>query len=649
MGLVLFVVLLMMATISYFNFRQDFAARQQEINERMLQIAKAIASVGTLDESQNWDTYQEYIDNIYLALDNIVYIAIFDREGNLPAYVLNEDLVEIPSSVAVTDSVIKAAVVDLDERRINPISDQDLGNVSSTIRILDENIGQVRLGYSKINLNNELQRIRNRNYIMLAIFLFIGLLASLFLSGKLTKPLMRLSTAMETVPHGSQDMIVEIKSHDEIGSLAQSFNYMVRTLREREFFDRFERDLSNVFTLEKIFSVLLGRLQYLYHINKGTLIIRHMEDDRYFNFFQQNASFNFDSQFHSELKHCLVNHLKKDEICFSLEGLRIIANETPALRPFIPILEENRIHWVVFLQRKKTNIGLMYLGKDKGDFSVDIEEKKYIVNLVHHTLLPIENALLYADLTEKERLKKELEIAHTVQMNLLPNIKPVIPGFDIFGMCIPATEVGGDYFDFVEIDKNHIGIVIADVSGKGTSASFYMAEIKGMIISLSALYHSPKELLKILNNRLYLNSERQVFATMIYGILNTKNGEFVFSRAGHNPVFVKKSGRNSVDIKVPNGIGLGLDDGNIFNNIIVEDKGKLRCGDASLLYTDGVTEAMNSLRDEFGEDRLQQILVNYNGSSAEQECNNILQQIKHFTGGFEQNDDMSMIVIRSCE
>ncbi len=629
--------------------RQDFEARQDEINERMLQIAKAIASVGTLNESQNWDTYQGYIDNIYLALDNIVYIAIFDRDGNLPAYVLNEDLVEIPQGIAVSDSVIKVFVIDLDQRIVNPLSERDLGNVNVPIRILDENLGQVRMGYSKISLNDELSRIYQRNLIMLAIFMVIGLIASITMSEKLTKPLMRLSSAMETVPHGSQDLIVSIKSRDEIGSLANSFNYMVRTLREREFFDQFERDLSNVFTVDKIFSTLLGRLQYLYQINKGTLVIKDKENNKYITSKQENASFSFLSDFHAELQQILENHLKRNEICFSLEGLKIIAREIPKLRPFIPILEENKIHWVVFLRRQKNDMGVIYFGKDRGDFTVDIEEKKYIVNLVRHTLFPMENALLYMDLTEKERMKKELEIAHTVQMNLLPQSMPDIPGFDLFGLCIPAKEVGGDYFDFVEVDSNHVGIVIADVSGKGTSASFYMAEIKGMIVSLSTLYHSPRDMMKILNNRLYTSMERQIFATMVYGILNTKTGEFVFARAGHNPVLYKKSGAGEIEYRIPGGLGLGLDTGTVFDKVIEEDKIKIKNGDVVLLYTDGVTEAMNTERDEFGEDKLNLLLMNQFDNSSEAGCAAIIKKVEQFTKNIEQFDDMSMIMIKRAD
>ncbi|MFC1562334.1 SpoIIE family protein phosphatase [candidate division KSB1 bacterium] len=644
--MVIVVVLLMMAVISFFNILQDFETRQQAMESQMESIARAIASVGTLDESQNWDTYQDYIDNIYLAIDDIVYVAIKDQNDSLTAYILNEDLVEFPPGVAVNDSVIKEAVLDLDEEIISPISEKDLGIVRAPIRIFDEASGTVRMGYSKIELNAELTRIRNRNIIMGVIFVIVGMIASMFLSGKLTKPLMRLSMAMETVPYGTQDTIVEIKSHDEIGILASSFNFMVRSLREREFFDQYEKELSQVFTLDRIISVLFNRLHYLYQINRGALFIKQ-KDGKFLLQYRHNFSFDSDSKFHEDLLHALENHLQKDDICFSLDGLRIIAHEIPSMRPAIPVLEENRIHWVAALLRKGSCIGVLYLGKESRDFTVDLEEKKYIVNLVRHTLLPVENALLYADLTENERLKKELEIAHTVQMKLLPQQKPDVEGFDIFGVCLPAKEVGGDYFDYVDIDKNHIGVVIADVSGKGTSASFYMAEIKGMIISLSTLYDSPDKLLKSLNKQLYINSERQIFATMVYGILNKKNGDFLFARAGHNPVLYKIPEKSEVKVITPNGLGLGLDSGEIFDRVICEDKVRLKKGETVLLYTDGVSEAMNEYRDEFGEDRLKDILMNQNGFTAEMSCKHILKEVNAYTKGIEQSDDMTLVMIKS--
>ena len=657
--LVLLIVLLIMGTVSIYNMRFDFLSRQEKLEDRMQQITKAIVQVSSsLETRSDWFVFQDYIDNFHKALDNIVYIALYDENGTMQAYVLNEDLVNIPPDVTVTDSVLKDAVVRLESGSIEPamqffilypvfsISLNELGNVTEDIRFGRDVIGQVRMGYSKMELNDELIGNRNRNVNMLIVFVLIGLLASLLLSHRLTKPLTRLSAAMETVPHGKMDTIAEMHSSDEIGSLAKSFNYMVNELRENDFFNQFERDLGKAFTLDKIFVTLLGRLESLYGINKGALFIKQKQSSEYVEVYQHKFAINFPADFHVSVEKSLENHLRRDEICFSLDGLKIISDEIPSLRPALSVAREYQIHWTVFLHRQNACLGVMYFGSDTGDFTVDIEEKKYIVNLVRHAMLPIEVALLHADLTEKERLKKELEIARTVQSNLLPQRMPELQGYDVFGICIPAREVGGDYFDYVQIDKNRLGVVIADVAGKSTSAAFYMAEIKGMIVSLSALYNSPRELLKVLNYLLFINVDRKVFVSMIYGVLNTKSDEFVFARAGHNPLLVKHASENDMEYQTANGLALGLDRGKIFDAVITEKKVKLRKGDVLLLYTDGVVESRNSNYVEFGEERLQNIILRQEDITSETGCLQILNEIRAYSTGTEQFDDVTMVMIR---
>ena len=143
--------------------------------------------------------------------------------------------------------------------------------------------------------------------------------------------------------------------------------------------------------------------------------------------------------------------------------------------------------------------------------------------------MAIENALLLNELTEQERLKRELEIARTVQNSLLPQSNPEISGLDIDGLCIPATEIGGDYFDFFPLDNHTLGIAIADVTGKGTSAAFYMAVVKGIMLSLTPIFSSPQQLLSELNRRLYGTMERKIFVTMIYGIFDIKKNKLTLT------------------------------------------------------------------------------------------------------------------------
>ncbi len=641
-------VIIIMGTMLYFNMLSDFEVREQELENRMTQIVSAFASFAPEDFDNDWNVYQEVIDNMYRELDNIVYIAIYDRDNLMVAYGINEEVVEYKPGETITDSLEMRSVEQLDNRTLdNPETLENVGQVARDLRVSDQVIGTVSMGYSKLDLQNQLAGLVNRYIILVSVFLLIGFVTSFLLSRTVTAPLKRLSSAMETLPQGNTDMLVETK--DEIGSLAKSFNLMVMELRNKEFFDQFEKDLSAVLTLDKIFDVLLGRLQSRFNISKGAIFIKEKNTDQFTEVFQRKFKLDLPESFHEELKEHLSTHIEKNEISFSIEGLKIIANEIPGIRPLVAELEKNNVFWTVFMLRQTNMLGVIYFGKKEGVSGVNIEEKKFIVNLVRHTYLPIENALLYQDLTEQERYKKEIEIARTVQNKLLPQTNPEFKGFDIYGLCKPAKETGGDYFDYVPIDDNSIGIVVADVVGKGTSAAFYMAEIKGMIVSLSSIYKSPKELLKVLNARLFANVDRKVFATMLYGVLNKKTHDFTYARAGHNPLLFKKASTNEASYKTPKGIGLGLDHGRIFDKVIDEERIKLKTDDTIILYTDGITEAMNPEKEEYGEDRLIDFVLEQDGKTSKECCISLIKEIKKYAAGTEQSDDIAMVLIKKIE
>jgi len=656
-AMVLFIVVMIMGTVSYYNLRLDIRARQYEIEDRMQQIVKAIANVGNSRETRgNWQILKEYIDNIKLALENIVYVAVFDDKGHLTvAYTLNEEqtVIKMPSHYAVTDSLIREYVLRLDSSQTNPSISRDLGFVSEDIRYRGEFDGQVKMGYSKVDLNKQLNYAFKRTVVLFVIFILLGLGASLILSARLTKPLSLLSAAMETVPEGKLTEVPVHHSSDEIGTLANSFNYMIKELREKEFLDQFERDLGKVFTLDTICITLLDRLNHLYGIDRGVFFIKQGAQT-YNEVYRSNLEIVFPATIHTELEESLRQYLAHDEVFFSREQLLSITQNNPAVQEGVSLFRQNSIHWVIFVRRsersasggKDSTFGVIYLGSDAVHVSTDKEQKKSIINLIHHTLFPFELALLHIDLTERERFKKELEIAWNIQAQLLPQTMPSIPGYDIFGLCVPAREIGGDYFDYVPIDAHRLGIVIADVAGKSTSAAFYMAEIKGMIVSLGPLYESPKELLKVMNMRMFPHVDRSIFASMIYGILNIDTNEFVFARAGHNPLLIKRASSMLIEEYIPEGLGLGLDRGEKFNSLITEHRLSLQAGDTILLYTDGVIDSMNRKNEEFSEERLKFVWLNYDNHSASETCTHILQEIRKFSQDCEQWDDITMVMIR---
>ena len=246
---------------------------------------------------------------------------------------------------------------------------------------------------------------------------------------------------------------------------------------------------------------------------------------------------------------------------------------------------------------------------------------------------------------EKERFQTELTIARRIQAAMLPRVFPPFPDrteFDIFASMVPAKEVGGDFYDFFLIGENTVALVIADVSGKGVPAALFMAMAKILIKNSARSGKSPGEVLQMVNNTLCENNDASMFTTTFMGYYNTANGKFVYANAGHNKPFLRKSGENYRFLESKPCLVLG----GMENTSYREEEADLNPGDAILLYTDGVTEAMNTERVMFSEQLLDDLLKRYR----EQPPKELLSALKHeidvFADGAEQSDDITMLAFK---
>lgn len=255
---------------------------------------------------------------------------------------------------------------------------------------------------------------------------------------------------------------------------------------------------------------------------------------------------------------------------------------------------------------------------------------------------------------EKKRLEDELRIAHDIQMSLLPQGPLGFPGLSITSVCVPAREVGGDYFDILPIDEHRVGVLIADVSGKGTSAALYMAEMKGLMLSLSGNHSSPRELLVTANRIMAAHLNSRSFITMIYAIIDTQARTLTYARAGHTPLlYVPGPTAPSRGLKLlaPEGMVLGFNigDGAMFERLLEEQTLPIHEGDIFLFYTDGISEAMNAADECFGEDRVGRIVEEHAHLPSDELRERILREIAAFVGDAPQHDDMTMILLRVDE
>lgn len=284
---------------------------------------------------------------------------------------------------------------------------------------------------------------------------------------------------------------------------------------------------------------------------------------------------------------------------------------------------------IIFLSLSIFVIGLIALKKGKRYEFIAEEEPPHIRRI-----------------KERTRMQKELEIAKKVQFSLLPKEKPKLSGFDIAGVCLPALEVGGDYFDFIQLKDDKIGIAIGDVSGKGVPAAIYMTLTKGILQSHAEVVLSPKEVLNKVNSLMYRSMERNYFVSMFYAVLDGKKKTLQYARAGHNPAIVVRKENKMTELLQTDGIGLGLEVGEIFEKTLVEGELALSHGDTLIFYTDGFTEAMNEDNEEYGDSRFLELLQAHNGSTAEELLDYAVSNINGFAGEAPQHDDMTMVVLK---
>ena len=258
---------------------------------------------------------------------------------------------------------------------------------------------------------------------------------------------------------------------------------------------------------------------------------------------------------------------------------------------------------------------------------------------------------LLLEQNEKRRLEEELRIARTIQMSLLPQGRLSVPGLSIGGLCAPAREVGGDYYDFFELGEGRIALLIADVAGKGTSAALYMAELKGLMLSLSRIHTSPRDLLIEADGIIRHHLSSQSFITMIYAVVDLRARSLTCARAGHTP-FIRIPAaplqERRARVLAPDGmvLGLNLDKGARFARSLKEVTLPLQEGDVFFFFTDGISEAMDGTGECFGESRLTAFLEANTHLTVEEIRDGVLEQVGLFVAGQPQHDDITMVILK---
>ena len=290
----------------------------------------------------------------------------------------------------------------------------------------------------------------------------------------------------------------------------------------------------------------------------------------------------------------------------------------------------------------KDRIGTIILGRNK-EYAFSLEDIQIINAFATNYAIIIQNTRLMQEAIEKQRYEFELNLARGIQKKIIPESLPKIENYSFAGISIPANELGGDYYDFVYLKNNKPTLLIADVSGKGTSAALYMSQLKGIVVSLGSIVDNPRDLIIKLNEILLSNTEKQIFITLSALTIEDNNGTISFVRAGHTPLIVKNF--NKLEILKPKGIALGLVSGKLFTDNLELITFSLENSGFCFAYTDGLDELQNLNGHELGLERIIETFNHLKPKNAEEIIKVNLQLIEEFKNGNKLNDDLTMLTI----
>ena len=301
----------------------------------------------------------------------------------------------------------------------------------------------------------------------------------------------------------------------------------------------------------------------------------------------------------------------------------------------VPTFNDGKLDNIICLGRKLNKTGFT------------LEDIEFLESILNLSVISIENSILFEEYLEKQQIENELKIAREIQMALLPESLPIIDGYQIAGDNISALQVGGDYYDVIKLTETKFAFVIADVSGKGTPASLLMSNIQSAVHSYLKLYSESFDIAfvtKNINELIYDNTSSEKFITFFWGILDTESNEFQYINAGHNHPYLFRGDEV-----------IHLDKGGLMIGILKDGIGyevgavRLEDNDVLVMYTDGVTEAQNINKEDYGDDRLISLVKDNLNYKAGEISLKIKDSIDKFVGKAKQFDDITMIVIKKAK
>ncbi|MEN8223475.1 MAG: GAF domain-containing SpoIIE family protein phosphatase [Acidobacteriota bacterium] len=324
-------------------------------------------------------------------------------------------------------------------------------------------------------------------------------------------------------------------------------------------------------------------------------------------------------------KPLLINDLEGDK------RFQKTSEDTDTIKSFlsVPLLCKNKM------------IGLISVFNKTIESGFNENDQRLLSIISSQSSQVIENARLLKEEQELIKVQQELQLAYEIQMNLLPDKSPEVDGYEIYGRSIPAKEVGGDYYDFIEAGNSKLAFCLGDISGKGMPAALLMSNLQASVRGQTLEKSNVKTCMEKINSMLFHNTPPEKFSTFFYGILDSKNHKITYSNAGHNYPFLINKKMEVIQLEEGD-IVLGCMETFQFN----ENSINLDPGDLLLLYSDGITEAINENEDELGEEEMTKVVIENPGFSLEEMADQIFEKVKIHSGDNLQYDDMTLVLIK---
>jgi serine phosphatase RsbU (regulator of sigma subunit) len=287
-------------------------------------------------------------------------------------------------------------------------------------------------------------------------------------------------------------------------------------------------------------------------------------------------------------------------------------------------------------------VGRLLVDRGTADLLINQRRLNILSGIAGQAAVAIENVHLMADLEARKLLEKELDLAREIQRSFLPERCPIVPGYEIAAFWRSARRVGGDFYDFMQLSNGPLGLAIADVADKGVPAALFMALCRTLVRATAMSGRNPADALRRTNELILSDARSDLFVTIFYGLLDPRKATFSYANAGHNPPIWWQADRRAIQHLNVHGIALGV----VADVHLTENRLTLNEGDILTLYTDGVTEALNEDEEEFGVERLEEIIRRCADRPAEEIVRAIQDAVAAFVGDEPPFDDLTLVILK---